>query len=214
VREALKSARNNQNRPKLIGMKNDDILTGVPKYFYDLDDALNTKTKTAGMFKTATDLLESTIGGEFIFKGDSLGFTDKTGREISKNLVSFGMTNLGIIQALLKYNIITEGSFIFIDEPETNLHPDWQVKLMEVLLELAKGDVNVVITTHSSDLVKALEVKIKKQQIELMEDFLSVHFVDLDGKLLEFESDDRLQQLIEARSLLNSAYEELYFSDL
>lgn len=179
-----------------------------------MDDALNTKTKTEGKFKKATDLLETTLGGEFVFKGDNLSFKDNAGREISKNLVSFGMTNLGVIQALLKHNLITQGSFVFIDEPETNLHPDWQVKLVEVLLELAKGDVNVVITTHSSDLVKALEVKIKKQQIELMEDFLSVHYVDLDGTLLEFESEDRLQQLIEARSLLNSAYEELYFSDL
>jgi predicted ATPase len=128
--------------------------------------------------------------------------------------MSFGMTNLGMIQALLKYNIITAGSFIFIDEPETNLHPDWQVKLVDVLLLLAQGGVNIVITTHSSDLVKALEVKIKKLEIDVMEDFLSVHFLGTDGKLLEFESKDSLQQIIEARELLSLAYQQLYFSDL
>jgi predicted ATP-dependent endonuclease of OLD family len=37
------------------------------------------------------------------------------------------MTNLGMIQALLKNNVINEGSFVFFDEPETNLHPAWQV---------------------------------------------------------------------------------------
>ncbi|POZ50850.1 AAA family ATPase [Methylovulum psychrotolerans] len=214
VRDALKSAKNNPNRPPLMGRKNDDILTGVPKYFYDLDIALNTRTKTEGTFKSATDLLTHTLGGEFIFKGDELSFKDKNGREISKNLMSFGMTNLGMIQALLKYNIITAGSFIFIDEPETNLHPDWQVKLVDVLLLLAQGGVNIVITTHSSDLVKALEVKIKKLEIDVMEDFLSVHFLGTDGKLLEFESKDSLQQIIEARELLSLAYQQLYFSDL
>ncbi|SJM96388.1 AAA family ATPase [Crenothrix polyspora] len=213
VRDALKSAKNNQNRPRLP-KNNNDILTGVPKYFYDLDNVLNIRTKTEGVFKSATDLLKSTLGGEFVFKDDNFTFIDNDRREISKHLVSFGMTNLGMIQALLKYNVITEGSFIFIDEPETNLHPDWQVKLVEVLLMLAKGGVNVVITTHSSDLMKALEVKIKKQQIDVMEDFLSVHFVDVDGKLLEFESEDKLQQLIEARNLLSLAYQQLYFSDL
>ena len=217
VREALKSAKNNPNRPRLLGKRNNDVLdvlTGVPKYFYDLDYALNTKTKTSGSFVTATDLLETALGGEFVFKGDNLSFKDnKSGQEISKNLVSFGMTNLGMIQALLKHNVITEGSFIFIDEPETNLHPDWQVKLMEVLLVLAQAGVNIVITTHSTDLLKALEVNLKKQKIE-SKDFLSVHFVDLDGKLFEFESKKSDQQLIEARELLNSAYEELYFSDL
>jgi predicted ATPase len=214
VRDALKSAKNNLIRPRLLGKKNSDILTGVPKYFYDLDDALNTKTKTSSAFKAATDLLETALGGEFIFKGDNLSFKDnKSGQEISKNLVSFGMTNLGMIQALLKHNVITQGSFVFIDEPETNLHPDWQVKLMEVLLVLAQAGVNIVITTHSTDLLKALEVNLKKQKIET-EDFLSVHFVDLDGKLFKFESKKSDQQLIEARGLLNSAYERLYFSDL
>lgn len=214
VREALQSAKDRKYQRPLFAQRNDDILTGVPKYFYDLDNALTLRTKTEGTFKASADLLAATLGGEFSFKGDDLIFKDKVGREISKNLVSFGMTNLGMIQALLKYNIITEGSFIFIDEPETNLHPDWQVKLVEVLLLLAKGGVDVVITTHSSDFVKALEVKIKKLQIDVMEDFLSVHFVDFDGELLKFESEDRLQQLIECRSLLNAAYEELYFSDL
>jgi len=214
VRDALNWAKNNPKQPLLVGKKKNDTLTGVPKYFYDLDDALKVKTKTPSVFKTATELLERTIGGEFVFKGGSLNFIDKSGQEISKNLVSFGMTNLGMIQALLKHNVITEGSFLFIDEPETNLHPDWQVKLAEILLELAKGGVNVVLNTHSSDFVKALEVKVNQLQIEKLDEFLAVHFVDRDGKLLKFESDDRVQQLIEARELLSMAYQELYFSDL
>jgi predicted ATPase len=207
VSNALKAAKNNQ--------VNDDILIGVPKYFYDLDNVLNTKTKTAGCFESIAYSLEETLGGEFVFKNDNISFKDKkTGRDISKNLISFGMTNLGMIQALLKHNVITEGSFIFIDEPETNLHPEWQVILINVLLELASKGVNVIITTHSTDIIKALEVNIKKQKIEKMEDFISVHFVELDGKLLKFESKDVQKQLIEARNILSSAYETLYFSDL
>ncbi|MCX7099296.1 MAG: AAA family ATPase [Methylococcales bacterium] len=213
VRDALKSAKNNLNIPPWMVKKKNDVLTGVPKYFYDLDNALNTKTKTEGKFKKAAALLEATLGGEFVFKDDNLSFKDNAGREISKNLVSFGMTNLGMIQALLKHNVITDGSFVFIDEPETNLHPDWQVKLMEVLLVLAQEGVNIVITTHSTDLLKALEVNLKLQQIPPA-DFLSVHYVELDGKLLEFESKNSDAQLVEARTLLNSAYETLYFSAL
>ena len=83
----------------------------------------------------------------------------------------------------------------------------------QVLLILAQAGVNIVITTHSTDLLKALEVNLKKQEIDT-EDFLSVHFVDSDGSLFEFDSKDSNQQLIEARGLLNSTYEKLYFSDL
>jgi len=211
VREALKAAKSPSYRWLI---RNENALTGVPKYFYDLDSALNTKVKTGSVFENIINSLEKEIGGEFVFKDDNLSFKDnESGKQISKNLMSFGMTNLGMIQALLKHNIITKGSFVFIDEPETNLHPTWQVVLMNVLLELASAGVNIVITTHSTDILKALEVNIKKRQIDSMNDFLSVHFVE-DGKLLKFDSDNSGKQLIEARELLNSAYEELYFSDL
>ena len=213
VRDALKLAKSNPNLGILGRKESADVLTGVPNYFYDLDAVLNLKTKTPGVFRDVFDSLAQTLGGEFSFNGDDYSFTDQQGRAISKNLMSFGMTNLGMLQALLKYNVITPGSFIFIDEPETNLHPDWQLKLVEVLLVLAAGGVNIVLTTHSSDMLKALEVKIKKSQ-QSDEDFLAVHFIDNDGKLFEFESQKPIQQLSEARALLNATYEQLYFSDL
>ncbi|MDD5216022.1 MAG: AAA family ATPase [Methylococcales bacterium] len=206
VRDALKGN-------PFIRMRQNDTLSGVPKYFSELDEALNKKTKKSGDFENIAQSLEETLGGEFIFKNDSLSFKDSSGREISKNLVSFGMTNLGMIHALLKQNVITKGSFVFIDEPETNLHPDWQVKLVNVLLALANADVYVVITTHSTDIIKALEVNIKKLPIDSMDEFLSVHFMDTDGTLCPFDAENPQQQLTEARNLLNSAYEQLYFSD-
>jgi predicted ATPase len=64
------------------------------------------------------------------------------------------MTNLGMIQALLKNNVISKGSFVFFDEPETNLHPAWQVVLTKVLIKLAESGVNVVMATHSLDIKK------------------------------------------------------------
>jgi predicted ATPase len=85
--------------------------------------------------------LKTEIGGEFIFENGRLSFVDDSGRSVDKNLISFGMTNLGMIQALLKNNVISEGSFIFFDEPETNLHPAWQVVLTKVLIKLAESGV-------------------------------------------------------------------------
>jgi predicted ATPase len=215
VRDALNMAKEKTASLLSSSQNSEDFLTGVPKYFYDLDNRLKIKPKTSGNFEEIADSLEKILGGEFIFKGDNLTFKDKeTGREISKHLVSFGMTNLGMVHALLKQNIITEGSFVFIDEPETNLHPDWQLILVNALLALAEKGVNIVITTHSTDILKSLEVGVKKRKIDNINEFLSVHFVDLDGGLLNFESNNSLQQLIEARSELNSTYEQLYFSDL
>jgi predicted ATPase len=215
VKDALNMAKEKTSSLLSSTQNIGDFLTGVPKYFYDLDNRLKINPKITGDFEIVADSLEKILGGEFIFKGDNLSFKDKeTGREISKHLVSFGMTNLGMIHALLKHNIITAGSFVFIDEPETNLHPDWQLILMNALLALADKGVNIVITTHSTDILKSLEVGLKKRKINDVSEFLSVHFVDLDGYLLKFDSDAVDIQLTEAISLLNSTYSDLYFSGL
>lgn len=218
VRDALKYAKENKSKRVYINKKiTNDSLTGVPKYFYDLDTSLKTNFKTsssAGISELA-DSLEEVLGGEFVFSGDDLVFKDRdTNNSISKNLISFGMTNIGMIHALLKNNVITPGSFVFLDEPETNLHPEWQVLLTRTLLSLADNDINIVMATHSIDMLKALEVGLKKRKDIIAEDFLSVHYLDTDGKLLEFDSEKPEKQLVEARTVLSSSYESLYIEGL
>ena len=183
----------------------------MPKYFYDLDESLREKSKdkSSPEIEALAIKIEKELGGEFLFRGDELVFKDyESKREISKNLMSFGMMNLGMIHSLLKNNVITQGSFVFIDEPETNLHPDWQVLLMDTLIELASKDINIVVATHSIDMLKALEVGLQKL---VKDDFISVHYFDTDGQLLEFESNIAYEQLIEARNELSSSYESLFF---
>jgi hypothetical protein len=63
-------------------------LTGVSKYFYDLDETLNTKSTNPPLeiiSKLATEL-KTEIGGEFIFENGRLSFVDDSGRSIDKNL--------------------------------------------------------------------------------------------------------------------------------
>lgn len=48
----------------------------------------------------------------------------------------------------LRYEAIT-GDLLIIDEPEMNLHPESQAKLLEVLGMLVNAGVNVLLTTHS-----------------------------------------------------------------
>jgi hypothetical protein len=56
-------------------------LTGVSKYFYDLDETLNTKSTNPPLeiiSKLATEL-KTEIGGEFIFENGRLSFVDDSG---------------------------------------------------------------------------------------------------------------------------------------
>lgn len=204
------SVRDALNNSKEVEREGD--LTGVSKYFYDLDKILNTKSKNPilqEVSKLASEL-KTAIGGEFIFDNGRLSFVDKTNRTIDKNLISFGMTNIGMIQALLKNNVISEGSFVFFDEPETNLHPTWQVLLTKVLIKLAESGVNVVMATHSLDMIKALEVHTKDKD----GDFIAVNHFTKEGGLFKFDSGDTTENLITSRNELMEAYEKLFLNEL
>lgn len=202
--------RNALIQAKQLSRKSD--LTGVPKYFYDLEQTLTTKsTENTPEISQLADTLQKALGGKFSFKNGSFTFQDDSGNEIPKNLVSFGMTNLGMVQTLLTNNVITKGSFVFFDEPETNLHPQWQVLLMQTLIELAEHDINVVIATHSIDMIKALEVGLKSK--ENINEIISVNYFNTEGGLNTFDSENKIDQLIESREILSSSYEKLYFED-
>ncbi len=196
-------------------------LIGAPKYFYDLNDKLSTKLKLDNendeLLSSIQKELYQTLGGRFVFSGGELVFEDKNGHEISKNLVSSGMTSLGMILALIETGIISKGSFVFFDEPETNLHPEWQVLLVKALIELAKREINVVIATHSINVLKALEVSLKidddldEQKIN---ELLSVSFFETDGTIAVFEEEGTLAHLANARGRLTEPYEELFLKEL
>ena len=72
---------------------------------------------------------------------------------------STGLKSLGIIQLLLENRKLKENTFLIMDEPEVHLHPEWQVKLAEILILLVKDlNVKLFINSHSPQFIEALEV--------------------------------------------------------
>lgn len=185
-----------------------ETLTGVPQHFIDLKDLIFANFKDGErpefIIKCANDL-EKQLKGKFKATNDDLIFENNKGQSISKSLVSFGMTNIGIFQAVLSKNIINKGSFVFIDEPESNLHPEWQAILANVLVELAKNGVYIIVTTHSSDMLKAFDISTREQEID---EELSTYYFKSDGKLLSM-TDDKFSPIEMARRKLLETYEEL-----
>jgi predicted ATP-dependent endonuclease of OLD family len=64
-------------------------------------------------------------------------------------LASSSINQLGTLFLYLKYWAKSENNFLMIDEPEENLHPSSQMKLMDVLLAFGGKGNRVLITTHS-----------------------------------------------------------------
>lgn len=56
---------------------------------------------------------------------------------------------------------------MILDEPEINLHPEWQIKYAEIMVEMQKlFDLRIVITTHSPYFMQAIEYSTKLKGIK------------------------------------------------
>ena len=106
------------------------------------------------------DKINSLIGGNIYYNIDEREFLFQTddGEYHMKNTAS-GIKQIGIIQILLSNRILNKDSFLIIDEPEVNLHPDWQVKLAETLaLLISKLNIHIYITSHSPMFIEAMSL--------------------------------------------------------
>ncbi|MEA5405087.1 AAA family ATPase [Arcicella sp. DC2W] len=71
-------------------------------------------------------------------------------KPINMYLASSSINQLGILFLYFKYWAKADQNFLMIDEPEENLHPESQIKLINLLLEFASlKDNRILITTHS-----------------------------------------------------------------
>jgi len=81
--------------------------------------------------------------------------------------LAMGSKMFAILKMLLANGNINSKTLLILDEPEAHLHPEWQNKLAEIITLLVKIlNVNIVITSHSSNFVLALQTYAMKHHLE------------------------------------------------
>lgn len=122
--------------------------------------------------QVATDLFESRlidrinsiIDGDMIFdeRDNDFRFRKRTAEgqlvDLKTINTATGIKSFGILNLLLKIDLLDERSLLIIDEPEVHLHPRWQVEYARIIATLVKHGVSVLIATHSPYIVQALKV--------------------------------------------------------
>ncbi len=163
LKNALDDIRRNPRR--MFFRRERELLSGVPEYFYDLITALSFQRTGGIAFPNVYEKLtgKEVMGGKIaISESGNLSFQENE-RNFTLPLTAMGIVNMGILALLIERNVLDKDTVIFIDEPEAHLHPAWQVVMAEALFELSRYGVNVVIATHSVDILKWLEVHVKKK---------------------------------------------------
>lgn len=107
--------------------------------------------------KELVRLMNGTI--EFEKKNSLLEFQDVDYLEPFRlNNLSTGLKAISLLQCILHYRVLKPKSVLILDEPEINLHPEWQVKYAQFIAFLQeKLDLHIVVTTHSPFFLKAIE---------------------------------------------------------
>ena len=132
-------------------------------------------------FKGSIDEL---IDGRFEYvPSEDIFIFNKDDETFSMQNTASGLKQLGVIQLLLENNELTKNSFLILDEPEINLHPEFQVKLAEILV-LASKDLNITvyINTHSPFLSEAIEVYSKYHRTYDQTNFYLTRESENEGK--------------------------------
>jgi energy-coupling factor transporter ATP-binding protein EcfA2 len=111
-------------------------------------------------------------------EGDYLkGYVIKNGNKINIADLGLGITQIIPIIILTASNI-NENSLIYIEEPGTHLHPDFHEMLIDFLFDANKQNVNFLVETHSSILIKSIHYGLMEELPQLDNNNLNMFFIE------------------------------------
>lgn len=87
----------------------------------------------------------------------------------NEDLVNISDVGLGVSQSLpilVALNVAKVNQMVYIEQPELHLHPKAQVNMAKILAKASKRGVKVVIETHSSLLLLAIQTLIAEKEID------------------------------------------------
>lgn len=146
---------------------------GFDDTYFDLIKALNlesTKGRVADGFSSVNKNLTTLFEGKieqtgiqeqpFIFK--------KGNQQFSMQQTAEGIKKIGILTTLITNRQLGRGTILFMDEPETALHPNAIRELVEMLVAMSRGGVQVFLASHSYFIIKQLAICAKRDLINIL----------------------------------------------
>lgn len=102
--------------------------------------------------------IEQQVEDDFVFK--------KGNTEFPMQLTAEGVKKIGILTTLIRNRQLNAHSVLFLDEPETALHPEATRELVEMLILMAKSGIQIFIATHNYFVLKQLHLSARRDSVE------------------------------------------------
>lgn len=111
-----------------------------------------------GQRKKLLAIIQKAVAGTVTVKNDTFFLRDKHGN-LEFTLLAEGMRKLALLWLLIQNGTLLSGSILFWDEPEANLNPKKIGTLVEILLELQRMGVQIMLATHDYVLLKEFDLR-------------------------------------------------------
>lgn len=139
--------------------------------YFDLIKSLRiptSKGRVADVFSKLNKEMEDMFEGEIVqtLEDKTNPFTFKKGNaQFTMTLTAEGIKKIGILTTLIRNRELGVNTLLFLDEPETALHPEAQRKFAEMLFALTKIEgVKVFLATHSYFMISQFSIIARRQK--------------------------------------------------
>lgn len=108
--------------------------------------------------KQQQDKLAAIVGGTISYEKGARDFVfTREQQNVSIKNTASGIKVFGLLQILLANDFVSEKTMLIFDEPENHLHPKWQLKLADLLVEMVSNGIYVLVSSHSPYMIEALK---------------------------------------------------------
>ena len=147
----------------------------------------------------------SVIHGEIGMKESSLVFKDLDvpgNNDVSLRNIASGVKSIAVIIRGFRNDTIHPGDILIVDEPESNLHPEWQLSFAKFLVLLhVRLDMRILLNTHSPYFLKAIQIY--SDTLEHGDKCAFYNMTSVDGRQYKAEclTGGRIQEIFKSMSI-------------
>ncbi len=135
----------------------------------DLLDIPVKQTDTIGGMAEVLQKMKEMFAGELEQVDSNERFVFRRGStDYQMPVTAEGVKHIGILPTLIRNGQIKEGTVLFLDEPEDNLHPQALRQLVKVLGLLSRTGVQIFVTTHNYFTLKQMQIESRKYKMDVM----------------------------------------------
>lgn len=154
---------------KAIRATRDNLhMPGFDDTYLDLIRALVIPTQKGNIteeLKNVNRRLEDLFEGHIEQSADDDFLFKKGNSAYPMQLTAEGVKKIGILTTLIRNRQLNSSSLLFLDEPETTLHPEATRELVEMLMLMAKAGIQIFIATHSYFVLKQMYLSARRDNV-------------------------------------------------